>query len=162
MANEKAQASAPAVEPLKRLTTKDIMGAALKKPEALTRLYAIIGTATDTQAKQSKFGDALNYSLIGTFEAVRVSDGKRFQAPVAYIPEPALSIILAGLKKAQAQSADASVDFGFIVCIKPSEKSPVGYELIAENPIPPKRSDALEQLRAQVLNAVPQLAAPAK
>lgn len=146
----------------KKLTTKLILDG--KKVHSgmveggPVQLYTIIGVCTGIKTGESQYGGWVGFT--GSFEAVRISDGVRFNAPVAFIPEPASGMTLAALQDAQQHSqgtiASMSVRFAFIVGAKPSEKA-AGFEYYVEPVMQASENDALSELRALMAPRVPAL-----
>lgn len=121
------------------------------------QLYTIIGVCTGIKTGESQYGGWVGFT--GSFEAVRISDGIRFNAPVAFIPEPASGMTLAALTEAQNRNqgpGTVSVRFAFIVGAKPSDKA-AGFEYYVEPVMQASENDALSDLRALMAPRVPAL-----
>jgi hypothetical protein len=139
----------------KKLSTKVIVGR-VKPPEKAIKLYSIIGVCTGMKTGESQYGGWVGFT--GTFEAVRFSDGKAFAGAVAFIPEPASSMMLNALGRAEAQNGvgSASIEFAFIVGAKPSDKAS-GFEYTVEPVLNAKQNDALSELRKLMAPKLPAL-----
>jgi hypothetical protein len=139
----------------KKITTKIVMGEKMKAPTSPTKLYSIIGICTGYKTGESNFGPWLGFS--GMFEATRFSDGQVFASPVAFIPEPASSMMMSAIdnhaKKNEGQT-EVSLKFAFIIGVKPSN-SAVGYEYTVEPVLEASQADALSELRKQMLPRLP-------
>lgn len=121
------------------------------------QLYSIIGICTGIKTGQSQYGDWVGF--MGQFEATRFNDGTRFVAPVAFIPEPASSMMLAALNSATkraGETGDVSVQFAFIVGAKASDKA-AGFEYTIEPVMQASQNDALAELRQLIAPKIPAL-----
>ena len=129
----------------KKLSTKTIVGR-VKAPEAPEKLYSIIGVCNGMRTGESQYGGWVGFT--GNFEAVRLKDGKVFAGPVAFVPEPASSMMLNALQRAEHANGvgSASIEFAFIVGVKPSDKAS-GFEYTVEPVLTAKQNDALANLR---------------
>lgn len=104
--------------------------------------------ANGTKTGNTQYGEW--EALTGVFEAVRASDGRRFQSGVCFMPGAAGIMLIGGLKAAQEANEDASVRFGICVGIKASEK-PMGYEYTTKNIVKLEQADLLADLRSLAL-----------
>jgi len=111
-------------------------------------LFTVYGIGNGIKHGDTQYGEW--NALTGVFEAVRTSDGKRFQSGVCFLPGAAGQMLISGLKAAQEANPDASVRFAIIVGIKHSDV-PIGYEFTTRNVVKLEQADPLEDLRGQVL-----------
>ena len=166
---KKHEASAATVSPLpplgkasieKKLTTKIVMGKKINGGDVEkgpVQLYSIIGVCTGYKTGESQYGGWVGFT--GIFESTRFADGARFTAPVAFIPEPASSMMLSGIDralKAGGENADVSLRFAFIIGVKPSDKA-AGFEYTVEPVMQASQNDALAELRSLVAPRLPAL-----
>jgi hypothetical protein len=118
------------------------------------RLYSIIGICTGYKTGESSFGGWVGF--IGQFEATRFSDEERFISPVAFIPEPASSMMLSAITQLEKRQMEVNLKFAFIIGVKWSE-SAIGYEYTVEPVMQAAQNDALAELREQMNAHLPQL-----
>lgn len=111
-------------------------------------LFTVFGIANGTKTGNTQYGDW--EALTGVFEAVRTSDGRRFQSGVCFMPGAAGQMLVGGLKAAQSADKDASVRFAIVVGIKRSEV-PIGYEFTSRQVVKLEQADPLADLRAKAL-----------
>lgn len=125
-----------------------------------TQLYIAIGRAHGTRTGT---GDNGSYcAFLGSFEATRTKDGKKFQAGQCFVPKAVEDLLAASLYAAQETDPKATVEFAIEVGIKyptTGRASATGYEFYVNNLVKPSGADPLEALRLRVA-ALPQLAAP--
>lgn len=138
-----------AVEMLKKLTAKAIMGEKVKAPEKATVLFTVYGIANGVRKGETNFGPWV--ALTGNFEAVRKSDGKVFRSSNVFLPEPMHGMLVA------AVSADdtRNVQFACNVILKPRADLAIGYEYIAEPVVESGENDPLAALRSSVKALLP-------
>jgi hypothetical protein len=128
---------------VKKLTSKIIVGKKLAKLEEKTRLYSIIGIASGLKSGESNYGAWT--ALTGRFEVVRFADGERLSAPFALLPDEAALPVIAAVRDA----AGAGIEFGFVVCAEPTLGGK-GYSYDIEVIVPPRKNDALADLRKRM------------
>lgn len=148
----KEQAS---VKLLRKLAPRTILGEQPEKPEKAQPLFTIYGVAHAIKQGESAYGPWMG--LVGDFEATRLSDKQAFRSPVAFLPEPFMSLTVAAIDKARRASKegeDIGVEFACIVGIKPA-KTNTGYEYTCEPLTEHRSSDRLSQMRAIAMAALP-------
>lgn len=154
------------VEPiglLRKISTKTVMGKIPDKPEKQTNLFTVYGVAEDTKSDESSYG--MWTALLGDFEVIRLEDGKRFRGPVAFLPEPFMTMTIKAVERAkasneQAGGSDVGVEFACVVGIRPGNTK-TGYEYTCDPLTEHRASDRLERLRALSMASVKRLPAPA-
>jgi hypothetical protein len=162
---------------VRKIVPRIVMESDIEKPKSATNLYSLIGVANRVATGESDYGPWTK--LVGAFEAQRVKDGARFQAPVCFLPEPFHSLVVQRVQAeieastqyetddagkpvmkdghpVVAREGRAAVQFAVIVGLKPSaRKGGVGYEFTVSPVVQPSASDALLGLREQVMKALP-------
>jgi len=142
--------------PVNKITSKVICGS-IKKPTEVTGLYIVYGNVRATKVSdKGAFEPSL--ALIGSFEAIRLSDGVVFEAECAYLPRAISENIEAQLKMPGVESLDFSIEVG----VRPSEKTKQGYEYYTKPVRDPSKADPLMQLRQLTHNALKALPPPVK
>lgn len=138
------------VELIKKIAPKTVMETEIKVPKKAELLYTVYGVATGSLSGESQYGTWEAFT--GTFEAVRASDGKVFQSPKCFLPEPAFGMIKAGLKGHETEG----VQFALLIGIKPSVREPdKKYEYTVTPVVKPEQSTLLSDLREQATKALP-------
>lgn len=137
-------------ELLKKITTKLVMDGrvtAADVAEKSIHLYGVIGICTGSKVGESQYGAWMGFT--GQFEATRYKDGARFVAPIAFIPEPASSMMAAALDRASKNNQEPSLQFAFIIGAKKSTAA-IGFEYTVEPVLQASQNDALQGLRDQI------------
>jgi hypothetical protein len=140
----------PKAELLKKITTKLVMGdriSAADVKDGEIHLYGVIGICTGSKVGESQYGAWMGFT--GQFEATRYKDGARFVAPIAFIPEPASSMMAAALDRAAKNNQEPSLQFAFIIGAKKSTAA-IGFEYTVEPVLQASQNDALQALRDQI------------
>lgn len=144
------------VELLRKMAPRTVLGAQPEKPEKATKLYTVFGVAEELKQGESTYGPWV--ALRGDFEAVRISDRKKFRSPICFLPEPYMTLVAGAVEKAvhraEKEGGDIAVEFAVIVGIKPA-KTQTGYEYTCEPLIEQKASDRLSNLRNVAIAALP-------
>lgn len=162
---------------IRKIVPRLVLEAEIEKPKAAMNLYSVFGIANRVIEGKSDYGPFTK--LVGAFEAVRAGDQARFQAPVAFLPEPfhgmLVSRVLSEIEETTvyktgddgkpefkdgapviSREGRAAVQFAVIVGIKPSaRKGGTGYEFTVSPIVQPSQSDALAALRDQAIKALP-------
>jgi hypothetical protein len=137
-------------ELLKKITTKLVWGDKVNVTdvkEGSVQLYSIIGVCTGFKVGESPYGGWVGFT--GQFEATRIKDQKKFIAPVAFIPEPASSMMLASVNRALANKEDPNIQFAFIIGAKKSTAA-IGFEYTVEPVMEAAQNDVMADLRKRV------------
>lgn len=121
-------------------------------------LYSIFGVARDTKSGNSNYGEWT--SFLGTFEAVRRSDGKRFVSSVAFLQDPAEGLLMQQLAQVKRDDANGTVGFAFHIGIKISDRwlttqQGSQYEYTIESIFNVTRHDPLADMRNQLAGQLP-------
>lgn len=134
-------------ELLKKMGPKQIVGDLLDAEEipASQELYTLIGVCNGVKTGESTYGPWT--SFLGTFEAIRTDNGKRFQSGRVFIPEPVSSMTAAQLADAQSEDKAATVAFAFAIGRKKA-KTATGYEYTTKPLVKLAANDPLAGLRA--------------
>lgn len=157
MAKAKTSAEVPAdnslAEVISKIAPRKVLEAnpktlAPKSGEKPVDLFTVFGIANGTKHGETQYGDW--QALTGVFEAVRASDGKRFQSGTCFLPGAVGTMLIGGLKAAQESNPDASVSFAILVGIKFSEVA-IGYEFTTKNIVKLEQADPLADLRDKAL-----------
>jgi hypothetical protein len=163
---ETGETAAPVMEDiklLKKIVAKDICGrkalvykkddnGAVIAPEERP-LYTLFGTANATKTGESDYGTWI--AFIGTFEAVRKSDGMRYKSDTCFLQDPAEGMLLNALTSALKVDKGASVGFAFEVGVKPSQRwvdtdAGNSYEYTVTSRMTTERHDPLALMRQQL------------
>jgi hypothetical protein len=137
-------------ELLKKITTKLVWGDRVNLTdvkEGSIQLYSIIGVCTGFKAGESQYGGWVGFT--GQFEATRIKDGQRFIAPVAFVPEPASSMMLAQVNRILADKGEPNIQFAFIIGAKKSNAA-IGFEYTVEPVMEASQNDVMADLRNRV------------
>jgi len=140
----------PKAELLKKITTKLVMGdrvTVVDVKDGPIHLYGVIGICTGSKVGESQYGAWIGFT--GQFEATRYKDGARFVAPIAFIPEPASSMMAGALDRAAKNNQEPSLQFAFIIGAKKSTAA-IGFEYTVEPVLQASQNDALQALRDQI------------
>lgn len=139
------------VQALRKLTAKAILGGIPDQPPAKTTvpLFIIYGVAHGYVQKEGDYG--LWTKLLGTFEAVRLSDGQKFQSPQAFLPSPYDEMIA---QKLTTEGND-NVTFAFEVGVKRPDTGTLAYEYTCKPVQQPGAVDPLAELRQSITAALP-------
>ncbi len=123
-----------------------------KEGEAPIDLLKVFGVATGTKTGETQYGDWT--ALTGMFEAVRVSDGARFQGGTCFLPGAAGEMLIGALQAAKVKDPDASVHFAVMIGVKGITKrdGTAGYEFTTREIVKVQQADALADLRAKALD----------
>ena len=142
---------------VKKISAKTIIGnvkALAKSMEDgdVKDLFNCYGRASGFKTDTSDFG--VWTALTGNFEAVDLRTGEEIQAPLIFLVEPLLGMILAQLANSE------SVDFACMISIVARDELPTGYEYKVTPLTEIKRTDELEALRQIAGRPTLTLAAP--
>jgi len=140
----------PKADLLKKITTKLVMGdrvTVMDVKDGPIHLYGVIGICTGSKVGESQYGAWIGFT--GQFEATRYKDGARFIAPIAFIPEPASSMMAGALDRAAKNNQEPSLQFAFIIGAKKSTAA-IGFEYTVEPVLQASQNDALQALRDQI------------
>ena len=129
-------------------------GAATKFPA--TVLYHVFGLAHDTRVGTSDNGPFC--SFLGSFEAIRAKDGKRYQSGQCFVPKAVEDLLVSALRAGQVGDPKAQVEFAIEIGIQFAQTA-TGYEYYVKNLVKTKNADPLADLRSRITNAHPSLAA---
>lgn len=160
MASKKGDApengNGEAAELLKKITPVTVLGEkvaklAPAKGAAAVKLFTVYGIANGTKTGDTQYGAWT--ALTGMFEAVRASDGHRFQSAVCFLPGAAGEILIGGLKANREKDPDASIHFAIEVAVKFLERrdGTAGYEFVTREVVKVQQADLLADLRAKAL-----------
>jgi hypothetical protein len=147
---ETPKAQTVKAELLKKITTKLVMDGRISAADVANgaiHLYGVIGICTGAKVGESQYGAWMGFT--GQFEATRYKDGARFVAPIAFIPEPASSMMAAALDRAAKNNQEPSLQFAFIIGAKKSTAA-IGFEYTVEPVLQASQNDALQALRDQI------------
>lgn len=146
---------APA-EILKKITSATVLGEKVAKlaPEEGEKpvfLYRVYGIASGTKHGSTNLGEWTG--LTGMFEAVRLSDGRRFASGVCILPGAVGDMLVGGLKAARDRDPDATVQFAIEIGVKYMERKDGtdGYEYTSREIAKVKQADLLSELRVLAL-----------
>lgn len=131
-------------ELLKKISAKNVMETRIKAPDKATDLYTVIGIARGTRSGEGDNGPWT--ALIGGFEATRISDGKVFQSPQVFLPDPMNAMLAEKLRQDDVNE----IEFAVMVGYKPKDV-PCGYEYTCSTLIDADQADPLADLRNKVL-----------
>jgi len=122
-----------------------------KEGEPAAELYTVFGIANGTKSGHTQFGDWT--ALTGMFEAVRKSDGERFQSAVCFVPGAAGDILIGGLKANREKDPEASIHFAITVAVKYMERrdGTAGYEYVTNEVVKVAQADVLADLRGKAI-----------
>lgn len=114
-------------------------------------LLKVFGVATGTKTGETQYGEWT--ALTGMFEAVRVSDGARFQGGACFLPGAAGEMLIGALRASKEKDPDASVHFAVMIGVKGITKrdGTAGYEFTTREIVKVQQADALADLRAKAL-----------
>lgn len=161
---------------LKKINPKDVMEMKIKDVPYPADLYTVIGRANNIREGESQYGPWV--SLRGEFEAVRISDGKRFYSAECFVPGPAGDLLVNQVRgfiveaipvtEEQRKKAGQTyrvtgefVEMALIVSTVASKRDGgAPYEYTVRPVVPVQKADALAALRAKMLKALPMLPAP--
>lgn len=159
---------------LKKMVAKDIVGRrelTYKKtfapedkeqkfplPMDPRQLYVVYGFARDTKVGDSDYGPWV--AFLGSFEAIRFSDGTQFNSDKLHLQDPAEGLLLAQLQRAQEIEKGAQVGFTFEVGVKPSQRwidtdAGNSYEYTIKTHFKLDKADPLAEMRRLVRGNVP-------
>lgn len=132
------------MEILKKLSTAKLVGkVTFKEGETEKSLFKVFGIATGIITGTSTFGPW--EALTGQFCAI--IDDKEYRSGVCFLPPLAHSLISGAL----AGEGAANVAFAFLIGVRKSTISNMGYEYTAVPLIPIGESDPLGALKTKVL-----------
>lgn len=153
---QKEQPAAPQVE--RKLTTKTIIGK-VTKPDKPTALYRVWGRANGLRTGSTQFGEFV--AMIGTFEAVRLSDGVYFKSSQCILPAPygGPGGMLSQAVKDNTENGRGGVDFALEIGVKPDEESTTGYVYVTDPLREASATDELKSLRDVATKSLPAPAA---
>jgi hypothetical protein len=129
-------------------------GEPVKFPD--TVLYSVFGLSHGVRTGTGDNGPWV--AFLGSFEAVRTKDGKRFQGGQCFVPKAVEDILVAALHAGQKDDPTASVEFAIEVGIKFAQTA-TGYEYTVKNLVKTKNADPLADLRLRLAQQHPHLAA---
>ncbi|MGA9854261.1 MAG: hypothetical protein WBR29_03150 [Gammaproteobacteria bacterium] len=129
-------------------------GVPVKFPD--TVLYSVFGLSHGIRTGTGDNGPFC--AFLGSFEAVRSKDGKRFQGGQCFVPKAIEDLLVASMKAGQKDDPSASVEFAVEIGIKFAQTA-VGYEYTIKNLVKTKNADPLADLRSRLANSHPTLAA---
>jgi hypothetical protein len=118
-------------------------------------LYHVFGMAYGTRIGTSDNGPFC--SFLGSFEAVRARDGKRFQSGQCFVPKAVEDLLVASMKAGQKEDPNASVEFAIEVGIQFAQTA-TGYEYYVKNLVKTKNADPLADLRQRLAQQHPSIA----
>lgn len=152
--DNKTPVESSGVELVKKISTRTIIGT-VKIPDGVASvdLYTLLGVAEGVKHGDSNYGPWT--SFLGSFEATRVDNGKVYSSNQAFIPEPAQSLMQSVLERAQKSDPTASVQFAFMIGVKPQSRDATKYEYTCVPLIKPQGNDVLADLRAKIAGALP-------
>jgi hypothetical protein len=127
-------------------------------------LYRIFGTVRDVQHGDSTYGQWT--AFVGGFEAIRLSDRARFQAPKAFLQGASEGLLLDAFKALVAKDPAASLSFAFDIGVKASDRwisedKGNSYEYTVKTVFNTNKHDPLKELREAAMRSLPALPAPA-
>lgn len=141
----------------KILGIKQIMGR-MKSPIQETILYAIMGVVEKSKTKMGNYGEWAR--LIGSFEAIRFIDRKRFVGAAAVVPPSLHRRLQQALQAAQKEKPESHIKFVCVISIRPANNS-TGYEYLVEYTNTPDVVDELSTLRLVAQDRLTELTVPA-
>jgi len=152
-ARHDVEADEVAAEILAKISPSKVMGENPKKfaPAEGAKdvdLYTVYGVASGVKTGSTQYGAW--EALTGMFEAVRSTDGRRFQSGVCFLPGAAGVMALGALKATKEKDPDATIRFGLLIGLKYSDV-PIGYEFTAKSIVKVEQADLLADLRAQAI-----------
>lgn len=121
-----------------------------------TVLYSVFGQSHSIRTGTGDNGAFC--AFLGSFEAVRARDGKRFQGGQCFVPKAIEDLLVASMRAGQKEDPTASVEFAVEVGIKFAQ-SAIGYEYTIKNLVKTKNADPLADLRNRLAASHPTLAA---
>lgn len=134
-ANEVAETSVPEVAVdgvLKKITPKSVFGdikAHMKATKKAFLVMRVMGTVGKIRSVTTQYGDAP--ALIGSFEAIRGTDGQIFTSTRCFLPQFITDEIEASFNGGE------QAQFALDLYAKPEEEKSQGYEFVAQNLIAP-------------------------
>lgn len=131
---------------VRKISPKTVIGK-VKAPEKALRLYTVIGVSHGVKHGTGDNGPWV--AFLGSFEAVRASDGAVFQAGQCFVPKAVEDLLVSTLTHAQKGDATTAVEFAIEVGVKPSDVA-IGYEYTVKNLVKTSNADPLALLRQKV------------
>lgn len=149
MATKKAKTeNAPKVSRLKKITTKEVIGAiAPHSVSEYTSLYIVYGIAAMRKAKSTQYGEYVEF--IGQFRAIVAETGEIFESSKCILPQDAEDMVVGQM------TGEGTFEFAFNVGVAPNERSPRGYAFICEPITEQATSSSLDRLAGQIANLLP-------
>lgn len=120
-----------------------------------TVLYTVFGMSHGIKTGTGDNGPWV--AFLGSFEAIRAKDGKRFQGGQCFVPKAVEDLLVSALKAGQRGDDNASVEFALEVGIKFAQTA-TGYEYTVKNLVKTTNADPLADLRKRLYQAKPNLA----
>jgi hypothetical protein len=138
------------MEYLKKIAVAAVCGK-ITKPTEKVNLMRVYGIASAFGTMETNFGQST--FLTGQMRAVNLATGEQFESAKAFLPD----IAIAPIASALAGGAD-SVEFGFDIHVKPSDKGSTGYEYGITPLVAPATNEPLSALE-KALPALPEVKA---
>lgn len=164
-------------EPLRKITSKDVLGYNFKEKSAPTvamALYSVMGRVKEVVSDRTQYGSF--FKFLGIFEATKYETGEIYIAPVCILPEPVGTLIGTALWDMQQKTArkierervidgkqvkvtetvydPLEANFAYEIGVKPN-KTPMRFEWTAKQIVAPQQDDPLAPLRDQVKKLLP-------
>lgn len=120
-----------------------------------TPLYAVMGVTHDIKTGTGDNGPWV--AFLGAFEAVRYSDGERFQGGQCFVPRAVEDMMVATLNATRRESGggpNGAIEFAIEVGVKHSTTQ-MGYEYFVKNLTKTQGTDPLALLRSRVVGKLP-------
>lgn len=133
---------------------------ASSKPTPVLRVY---GRASEAEVGETQIGPFTRFR--GEFEAVRLTDGEKFRARVAILPQLAEMFVAEGLEKSKDEEGNGALQFGLDITVEKHESTLGGlkfrYGLRPLTKPSEKGKDVLTEM-GERFGALPLLSEPAK
>lgn len=128
---------------VKSITPRAIMGI-MHQDLIGTTLYNVKGVVQSSFEKTTKFGQSTGFK--GYFVAVRLDDGEVFESEAAFFPKD----LTAQLEKKLNDDQNNEILVEASIKVVPSDKSDMGYAIIADTPI----TKEFMAMKAKLIEAV--------
>lgn len=130
------------MEYLKKIAVGSVVGK-ITKPTRKVNLMRVYGIANGSGAVETNFGTSV--FITGQIRAINLTTGEVFESAKAYLPDIAIHPIHSAI-----EAGAASVEFGFDIHIKPSEKGSMGYEYGITPLVAPATNEPLSALEGKL------------
>ncbi len=129
------------MEYLKKIAIAAVVGK-IEKPKHKETIMRVYGIANASGSMETNFGSSVY--ITGQIRAINIKTGEQFESAKAFLPDIAIHPIFSAL-----ESGVNSVEFGFDIHVKPSDKGSMGYEYGITPLVAPTTNAPLQELEGK-------------